>query len=296
MTSPSGVLVIDKPEGPTSFDVVARVRKALHTKEVGHCGTLDPLATGVVVVCVGSYTRLVRVLSADDKRYTATIAFGTSTTTDDREGEVLARGDASKLTDRDVRAAVASMSGVQLQIPPAYSAIHVDGERAYAKARRGEDVKMEAREVVVHGLSLLGFDAAHEEEPRVRAVVDVHCGKGTYVRALACDIGKKVGVPAHLHALRRTVSGAYGLEDAVALDDLDENSATAALRTGTHAVRGVPLIPVNEEQATALLHGRKVPTGVSVEGTALAHRGDSLVALVHVDAGMLVVERGFGSS
>ncbi len=288
----SGVLVIDKPEGPTSFDVVARVRRALKTREVGHCGTLDPLATGVVVVCVGTYTRLVRVLSADDKRYTATIAFGTSTTTDDREGDVVDRGDPAKVDEKALRAAVASMSGVQMQVPPAYSAIHIDGERAYAKARRGETVEMVAREVVVHGLSLLSLDVTDDS---ARAVVDVHCGKGTYVRALARDIGVKLGVPAHLHALRRTRSGAYGLEDAVHLDDVDAQAAEA-LRTGTGAIRGVPLVPVNDEQAAALAQGRRVPTSVSVEGTALAHRGEQPVALVRVENGALVVERGFGSS
>lgn len=283
----AGIVVIDKPEGPTSMDVVSRVRKALGTREVGHCGTLDPLATGVVVVCVGAYTRLVRVLSADDKRYTATIAFGTATTTDDREGDVVERGDPSKITDKEVRAAVASMSGVQMQVPPAYSAIHVDGERAYAKARRGEDVQMEPREVVVHGLSLLALDVVPEH---TRAVVDVHCGKGTYVRALARDLGKKLGVPAHLHALRRTRSGAYGLEDSVALDEI----TPGALRTGTSAIRGVPLIPVSEEQAVALGHGRRVSSGVTLAGTALAHRGEQPVALVRVESGALVVERGFG--
>ncbi len=292
---PSGVIVIDKPEGPTSFDVVARVRRALHTREVGHCGTLDPLATGVVVVCIGSYTRLVRVLTADDKRYTATIAFGSATTTDDREGEVIATGDPALLNERALRAAVASMSGVQLQVPPMYSAIHIDGERAYAKARRGETVNMPAREVVIHGLSLLSFAgcAADATAPRhAKAVIDVHCGKGTYVRALARDLGVKLGVPAHLHALRRTRSGSYGLEDAVALDDVSES----ALQTGVGAVRGVPLVPVSEEQAALLKRGQRVRTAATMDGTGLAHRGEDPVALVRVEADMLVVERGFGAA
>jgi tRNA pseudouridine55 synthase len=281
------VIVVDKPEGPTSFDVVARVRRALRTREVGHCGTLDPLATGVVVVCVGSYTRLVRVLTADDKRYTATIAFGMSTTTDDREGDIIARGDAATIDERGLRAAVASMSGVQMQVPPAYSAIHVDGERAYAKARRGQAVAMQPREIVIHGLSLLSFEGG-------RAVVDVHCGKGTYIRALARDLGARLSVPAHLHALRRTRSGAYGLEDAIALDDLDD-ARESALRSGVSAIRGVPLVPVTPEQGAALAQGKRVRTTVSIEGTGLAHRGEDPVALVRVEGDALVVERGFGS-
>lgn len=294
---PSGVIVIDKPEGPTSFDVVARVRRALHTREVGHCGTLDPLATGVVVVCIGSYTRLVRVLTADDKRYTATISFGTSTTSDDREGEVTATGDPSLIDERALRAAVASMSGTHMQVPPMFSAIHVDGERAYAKARRGEAVEMKAREVVIHGLSLLSYEARVPVEGGTcsRAVIDVHCGKGTYVRALARDLGVKLAVPAHLHALRRTRSGAYGLEDAVALEDLDAAGA-AALRTGVSAVRGVPLVPVSDAEAAMLSQGKRVPTTVTIEGTGLAHRGEDPIALVRVEGEALVVERGFGGA
>lgn len=284
---PSGIVVIDKPEGPTSFGVVARVRKVMGTREVGHCGTLDPLATGVLVVAIGSYTRLVRVLTADDKRYTAHVAFGASTTTDDREGEVLERGDPSTLTAERVRAALAEMVGPQLQVPPSYSAIHVDGERAYARARRGESVAVEAREVVIHGLELLSFGSFGGE----RAVIDVRCGKGTYVRSIARDLGRRLGVPAHLAALRRTESGAYSLADATPLDEL----SPGALKTGVAAIRGVPLVEVDAEQARALGQGKRVPSTAAFPGTVLAHHGGEPVALARIERGLLVVERGFGA-
>lgn len=281
--TPSGIVVIDKPEGPTSFGVVARVRKVMGTREVGHCGTLDPLATGVLVVALGSYTRLVRVLTADDKRYTARVAFGASTTTDDREGEILERGDCQMLSAERVRQALAGMVGPQLQVPPAYSAIHVDGERAHARARRGEAVDVKPREVVIHGLELTGFDGES-------ALVDVRCGKGTYVRAIARDLGQRLGVPAHLAALRRTESGAYSLADATPLEQLSPSS----VKRGVSAIRGVPLVAVDEAAARALGQGKRVPTAASFAGTGLAHLGDDPVALVHVDGGLLVVERGFG--
>jgi tRNA pseudouridine55 synthase len=285
MSGASGIVVVDKPEGPTSFDVCARVRRVMGTREVGHCGTLDPLATGVMVVAVGSYTRLVRVLVADDKRYTATIAFGASTTTDDREGEVLERGDASRLTGDDVRAALAPLRGKQLQVPPVFSAVHVDGERAYKKARRGDAVEMKPREIVIHEASLVSFAGGV-------AVVDVHCGKGTYIRALARDLGARLGVPAHLAALRRTAAGAYTLTDAVPLDDL----APTSLKTGVGAVRGVPLVEVDEAAARALAQGKRVRHASALPaGTVLAHRGEAPVALVHLEGEQLVVERGFGA-
>lgn len=283
-----GLVLVDKPEGPTSFDVVARVRKVMATREVGHCGTLDPLATGVLVVAVGSWTRLVRLLTADDKRYTATISFGTSTTTDDREGEVLNRGDLAGLHEAGVRAALDGMRGPQLQVPPSYSAIHVGGERAYAKARRGERVVVAPREVIIHDASLVSFVRG---ESSATVVIDVRCGKGTYIRALARDLGERLGVPAHLASLRRTESGAYTVRDTVPLADL----TSTALRTELAVVRGVPLLEVSPADAQALGQGKRVSTTAQLHATTLAHVGERLVALVRMEEGALVVERGFGA-
>ena len=274
---------MDKPEGPSSFDVVARLRKVFQTRTIGHAGTLDPLATGVLVVAVGSYTRLLGVLSADDKRYLAQISFGTSTTTDDREGQIVSRGDPSCIHEDQVRAALATMLGRTQQVPPVYSAVHIDGERAYDLARRGESVEMKSREVVIQSLSLL-------ELTENIAVVDVRCEKGTYVRAIARDLGEKIGVPAHLFALRRTVSGAYTLADAVPLASVERDS----LRTGVSALRGVTLVAVENHEAQALAQGKRVRAAGSFEGVALAHEGERPVALVRFESDMLVVQRGFG--
>lgn len=291
-----GLVVVDKPEGPSSFAAVASVRHAFKTREVGHCGTLDPLASGVLVVAVGSFTRLVRVLTSDDKRYTAVVRFGTSTTTDDREGEVVARAapeDVARLSRDEVERALAQMVGPQLQVPPAYSAIHVQGERAYERARRGEAVEMTPRDVVIHGLGLAVF---HRDDAGVRATVDVHCGKGTYVRAIARDLGARLGVPAHLEALRRTASGAYTLDDAVTLEAL----MPAALRSDVGFIRGIPCVAVTDDEARALRMGKRIPRrqgsepgGQEAHVTMLAHAGDDLVALVRTEGGALVVERGF---
>lgn len=285
---PDGLLIVDKPEGPTSFDVVARARRALGTRSIGHTGTLDPLASGVLVLLAGTWTRLAAVLASDDKRYRATVRFGTSTTTDDRAGEPVASGDASKLDAAGVGAALGALTGPQRQVPPAYSAIHLDGERAYQKARRGEAVTMPARDVVVHQLVLVDWRPPD-------ALVDVHCSKGTYVRSLARDLGLALGVPAHLRALRRTAAGPWTIDDAVPLTLLEDAAAArAALRTGTAALRGVPLLPVGEATARELRQGKRPAITAPDVDNAVAHQGEQLVAIVAVEAGALRVLRGFG--
>lgn len=294
--SPTGVLLVDKPEGPTSFDVVAKLRRALKTRAIGHCGTLDPLATGLLVVVVGNFTRLSNLLTADDKEYVATIAFGARTSTDDREGEVVETGDASRVDGAALRATLPSMEGAQMQVPPAYSAISVGGERLYEKARRGEDVVAAARPVVVHALELLDFGArgldGAGQGPVAR--VRVACGKGFYVRSFARDLGARLGVPAHLAALRRTASGAYHVDDAAPLSRLvdEEGLARARLLVGPAAIRGVPLVGIDPNAAAALRHGRRPPAPAAFAGTGVAHVGDDVVAIVEVREGALRVVRG----
>ena len=286
---PDGLLVVDKPEGPTSFDVVARARRALGTRSIGHTGTLDPLASGVLVLLVGSWTRLANLLTSDEKRYRATVRLGASTRTDDREGEVLERGDATRVDEATLRAALARMQGPQRQVPPAFSAIHVEGERAYAKARRGEAVALEARDIVLHEVGLLEWRPPD-------AVVDVRCSKGTYIRALARDLGQALGAPAHLGALRRTAAGPWTLDDAVPLSLLvdDPAAAIAALRAGARALRGVSLLPVSEDEARALRQGKRVATAAPAQQGAVAHVGETPVAIVDVEDGAMRVVRGFG--
>lgn len=289
---PTGILLVDKPEGPTSFDVVAKLRRALGTRTIGHAGTLDPLASGLLVVLVGAYTRLSQHLTAADKAYQARIVFGARTSTDDREGEVIERGDPSALDEARVREALASMEGEQDQVPPAFAAISVGGERLYAKARRGEAVEAPMRRVVLHELELLGWQPP-------AATVRVVCSKGTYVRAIARDLGARLGVPAHLGALRRTASGGYRLEEAQPLDALlDEGRAEAALLRGPEAIRGLPLVPVDEVGAARLEQGQalrlETEDALPSEGVAVAHLGRALVAIVRLQGGQAQPRRDLG--
>lgn len=224
-----GVVVVDKPEGLTSHDVVAVVRRLLPKgTKVGHTGTLDPFATGVLPIVVGKATRLARFLSGDDKHYRATVAFGTSTTTCDRTGEPVETVDATgapPLTPQPVAEALARFVGTQPQVPPVYSAKKVDGERAYERARRGDASPLPAVVVTAHALQLVGLDATLGH-----ATIDVFCGAGYYVRALARDLGTSLGIPAHLHALRRTAAGPFAETAAVPLDAIVGGGAESVRR------------------------------------------------------------------
>src|SRR4051812_19104832 len=212
---PDGLLVVDKPPGWTSHDVVARVRRLAHTRRVGHAGTLDPMATGVLVVGIGRATRLLGHLSAHDKDYDATIRLGVTTTTDDADGEAVSTSDASGVGDDDLQRAMRALTGELEQVPSSVSAVKVDGVRAYAKVRAGESVELAPRRVHV-----ARFDVVERRGDDVD--VRVTCSTGTYVRGLARDLGTALGVGAHLTALRRTRVGGFGVADARSLDQLAE--------------------------------------------------------------------------
>jgi tRNA pseudouridine55 synthase len=210
-----GILVVDKPIGPTSHDLVGLVRRLAATKRVGHGGTLDPFASGVLPLFLGRATRLVEFHLADRKAYRATVCFGASSTTDDLEGE-LTIADGPAPTREAVRAALPSLTGTISQRPPAYSAIKVGGRRAYAMARAGETVELAERTVTIDTLEIVDWDDSEPDRPIV--VLDVRCTAGTYVRALARDLGERLGSGAYLGALRRTGAGSFRAEDAVSLD------------------------------------------------------------------------------
>ncbi len=281
-----GILVVDKPVGPTSFDVVHKLRKSMNTREIGHCGTLDPLASGVVVVCVGRYTKLVRFLTSDDKRYTARVTFGFSTPSFDLETEADAHGDVAVVDADKIRAVLAPMKGQLLQVPPMHSAVQKDGERLYTKARRGEVVEVDARAVVVHGITLVSWDPPH-------ATLSVDVGKGFYVRSLARDLGVLLGCPAHLSALRRTSSGAYAENDAISLDDArDVERGPDGLLRGRAGIRGMTVVDIDAVTADHIRHGRRTKT--TLVGTdLLACVGDEIVAVVNAIDGTLHIVRGF---
>jgi tRNA pseudouridine55 synthase len=250
-TAPVGVVVVDKPAGWTSHDVVARMRRLAGTRKVGHAGTLDPMATGVLVVGLHRATRLLGHLSGTDKSYDATVRLGESTVTDDAEGEVTDRHDASMVTDEQIRAAVAGLTGDIQQVPSAVSAVKVDGRRSYARVRGGESVDLPARPVRVAALDV--WDVR-----RTARVVDldvgVVCSSGTYVRALARDLGAALGVGGHLTALRRTRVGAFDLTSARTLEELEQHLDVVPL--AEVARRSFPCHDASAEEAEHVRHGR----------------------------------------
>jgi tRNA pseudouridine55 synthase len=280
------VLVVDKPAGPTSHDVVDRVRDALGVRRVGHTGTLDPLATGVLPVCVGKATRLARFLAAGQKTYRAGVCLGFATATDDATGEPLGPPVPVAVGAEALRAALARLTGEILQVPPAYSAKRVDGERLYRRARRGAALAPAPVRVTVHSLELL--ELAGE-----RVELEVRCSPGTYVRALARDLGEALGVGAHLAALRRTRSGGFGLERAVAWDELGPESARRLLPL-SDVLPELPAVQVDDAGLAAVRHGRDLDRSRVAAGFP-DQPGERLRVLD--SAGRLValaVPRGFG--
>lgn len=251
--APSGLVVVDKPSGWTSHDVVARLRRLLSTRKVGHAGTLDPLATGVLVCGVGRGTKLLGHLALTDKEYLATIVLGSATSTDDIEGEVVWRGPRgpASIDEVELGEALQQLTGSITQVPSSVSAVKVDGRRAYARVRAGEQVRLAGRQVQVSRLDLLG---RRDGELDVR----VACSTGTYVRALARDLGQALGCGGHLSALRRTRVGPFELAGALALGDV----APASVIPLDQAVAiTFPRRDLDAEQSAALRHGRPLPAG-----------------------------------
>lgn len=252
----SGLVVVDKPAGMTSHAVVARVRRTLGTRKVGHAGTLDPMATGVLVLGVERATRLLGHLMLTEKAYTATVRLGASTTTDDAEGEVTAVTAADHLQPGLVLAEFEEQVGEILQVPTAVSAIKVDGKRAYQRVRAGEDVQLKARPVTVHELTV---DDQRVVDAFVDVDITVRCSSGTYIRAIARDVGAALGVGGHLTALRRTAVGPFTLDGAnTDLDDLAVTPLAVAARAS------FPALDLDEDQAQAVRYGR--PLALPIDG------------------------------
>ena len=243
-----GVLVVDKPAGPTSHDIVDRVRRAFGLRRVGHTGTLDPFATGVLAVCLGKATRLARFLAEGEKLYRATIRLGFATTTDDATGEPIGAALPVHLEAASLRDALARFRGSFHQVPPAYSAKHVGGRRLYELARRGETGPRAGVPVTVHAIELL--EAAGD-----LVEIEVRCAPGTYIRALGRDLGETLGVGGHLTALRRLRSGAFGLEHAVPADELGESSRPMVIPL-SGLLDTMPAVRVSAEGREAVRPGR----------------------------------------
>ncbi len=258
MTEP-GLVVVDKPAGITSHDVVARVRRLAGTRKVGHAGTLDPMATGVLVLGVDRATRLLGHLMLTDKAYDATVRLGVATTTDDAEGEVVATVSAAGLDEAAVRATLAEFTGDLLQVPTAVSAIKVDGRRAYQRVRDGEQVELAARPVTVH--ELVVHDVRHDGDV-VDADVSLRCTSGTYVRAIARDAGARLGVGGHLSALRRTAVGPYTLDVAHTLDQLADSFELLPIAAAARAA--FPTLDLDDSAAGDVRVGR--PLDLALDG------------------------------
>ena len=255
-----GIVLVDKPSGPTSHDVVAKMRKLFNTRKVGHAGTLDPMATGMLVIGVGRATRLLGFFTAHEKEYLGTVCLGVTTTTDDAQGEVLTTTSTVQITQSMILEAVREFRGPIMQQPSAVSAIKIDGKRAYARVRAGEEVDIPPRSVIIHDLEILNItrnEAADTFEVELRVV----CSAGTYIRALARDIGSKLGVGGHLTALRRTRSGVF--ETMTPMEKLQESPQYLDL---SDAVRtAFPVLTLSLEDSSKARNGVRLPTPIDVE-------------------------------
>ena len=276
--SSAGLVVVDKPTGITSHDVVGRCRRIFGTRKVGHAGTLDPMATGVLVVGIERATKILGLLTATDKSYAATIRLGQTTSTEDAEGEVLQTVSADGVTGAQIGAAVAALRGEIAQVPSAVSAIKVDGKRAYRLVREGQAVELAPRNVRIDRFDVV---AVRADGALVDVDVEVDCSSGTYIRALARDVGAALGVGGHLCALRRTRVGRFGLDQARTLDDLAERPRLS-YSLDEACLQSFPRHELSDEEATDTRHGRSLkPAGI--EGVYAATGPDGQVIALLTD-------------
>ena len=294
----NGILLIDKPIGPTSFDVVKTVRRATGLRKVGHAGTLDPLASGLLVVCVGQGTRLVPYLMDSEKRYLATVALGTRTDTDDSTGREIAVAPVPPVDKESLATVLKSFIGVISQVPPRFSALKKNGEAMYKKARRGEDIAPESRNVTIHSISITRVS-------RTEIDLDIRCGKGTYIRSLARDLAKALGTEGHLSYLRRTFTSGFDVADAVHMYYLDEPARQGELESKiispADALHTYPRVEILPEDRLFVSDGRPVDAGnyevtkdLESDGIVCLTRKDGrLFAIARLDEGRLKMERVF---
>ena len=280
----NGVLNIDKPAGMTSHDVVARVRRLAHQKRVGHAGTLDPDATGVLLVCLGQATRLSDLLADEGKEYQAVLALGRTTTTEDASGDTLTEADASHITEADLRELLPRFTGFIEQVPPMVSAVHHQGQRLYELARQGVTVERMARPVQIDALTLQDFAPG----ARPTATIDIVCGKGTYIRTLCADLGAALGVGGHMARLRRTRVGSFRVSKAVPLDTLTETNLADYRVSAAAALAYLPAQTVDDAMREDVWQGRSLPTDMADVPIVLVLDADGeLMGLARAVAGRL---------
>jgi tRNA pseudouridine55 synthase len=302
-----GILIVSKPPGPTSHDIIDTVRRLTNVRRVGHGGTLDPFALGVLPVFIGRATRMVDYHRGDSKAYRASVVFGASSTTDDIDGE-MTPSEVPPPDRETVAAALESFRGEIEQVPPDHSAVHVGGKRAYELARGGEKPELAARTVTMHGLDLVGWDTADETRPM--AELEVRCSTGTYVRSLARDLGQQLGCGAYLGALTRTASGPFTIEAAHSLEHLKSELAAGNIKSlllsPDTGLDHIPMVRVPERDQEAIARGQVVRVRGAVSGPVdpasvlesaevvrvLDERG-ALVAMAHVTKGRLFPDKVF---
>jgi tRNA pseudouridine55 synthase len=288
---PEGLLPVDKPVGPTSHDVVARARRALGTRRIGHTGTLDPFASGLLLLCLGRATRLAEYLTGQPKAYRAVVRLGQEMDSDDLTGAPV--GEPTGLTDlsrQSIEDALAPLRGPILQLPSRFSAKKVAGERAYHAARRGEEPALEPVAVTVHRLELVSWEPPD-------AVIDTEVSSGTYVRALGRDIGRALGVGAHLRELRRTGIGERSVTGALPLESLDDAGAVeGALLTPLQALDGFPRVEVGDAERQRLARGQAIESGDEpAEGPIAVHQAGELLAVAEWRGGELHPRKVFAA-
>ena len=255
-----GVLLVDKPTGMSSFDVIRQVRKKLGIRKIGHTGTLDPMASGVLVLCLGDATKLVQYLTADDKTYRGEVTLGEATDSYDADGEVTAHNiwqELATIKAENIQQACQNLQGEIQQVPPIYSAIKVNGERLYAKARRGEKVEVKPRDVNIYTLDSYDY-TWNAEQAHIRFMIETKCSKGTYIRSLAVDIACHLKVHGHLSALRRTASGRFNIDQCYQLDEIDTFQIQNQLLSIKDALAHWPILTVTPQQAQKITYGQKL--------------------------------------
>jgi tRNA pseudouridine55 synthase len=271
-----GFLVVDKEPGMTSHDVVAIGRRALGTRKVGHAGTLDPMATGILVLGFNNGTRLLQYITDGDKTYQATVVLGAATITDDVEGEVISSADTSKISDEQIHAELAKMRGTIMQRPSSVSAVKIDGERAYNRVRSGEEVVLPSREVTISQLEVL---AIRRSSDKIEVDIEVTCSAGTFIRAIARDCGDALGVGGHLNSLRRSRVAGFGLDQAVSLEQLKSGEFLtldlADVARATFPVREIAL-----DEKLELSFGRTLPANADDQIYAGISSANELIALL----------------
>ena len=288
----NGIIIIDKPLGKTSHDMVYFMRKLTGIKKVGHTGTLDPEATGVLPICIGSATKVADMLTLSDKRYTAELVLGMTTDTQDAEGEVLTEC-AVNVTAEEIENAVKSFVGEIEQVPPMYSAIKQNGKKLYELARKGIEVERKKRKIKIYEINILSIDTV---EYRVK--IDVLCSKGTYIRTLCEDIGMKLGVGAYMNTLRRTMTGPFALSDSYTTEQLremnEEGTLEAALIAADSMFADYPAIKLNAKQTRSITNGIRMSyKGIENQSYRLYDEENNFLCISKCIDGKLVLEKSF---